>query len=300
MKMNTTALFAGLCLLVSCAPSQRDLFNGVSTPQNIINGNTVASDDPIAHSTVQLIRFQDPQTRTLPVLRCSASILSESTILTAAHCMSNDAGEAAVSEIWVYFSDKVPTNNERLPENLLRKVVNGVVHPGWKDSSDKLSNGQNNVDDIGMLSFSGGLPPTFAAVQLVDSGTKLMAQQKIIGAGFGRVGPTTRGLRLLMGTFEVTEPNFAEREFAANDPNKVQFVCQGDSGGPMYIRDSSGQILLAGIISRGVNIFNKLSPQCGTDLYQVFTRVSSYLDWISSESEKLNDDRLEKIRKGSE
>ncbi|MFM6927999.1 MAG: S1 family peptidase, partial [Bdellovibrio sp.] len=235
----------------------------------------------------------------------SASIISDTIILTAAHCMDHAYKSTAdVSGLWVYFSNKVPSIDDVLPDNLLRKAVNGVVHPEWGDAIEKVNAGLNNINDIGILSFSGGLPQSFVPAKLVDSTTVLVAHQKITGAGFGFVSiwprEQVRGddednflktSQLKWATFEITDPNFAEREFSANDPNKRQFVCVGDSGGPMYVQDSSGQLLLVGIIVRGTLIIKEFKEiMCGENIYQIFTKISAYLDWISSESKKLNDE----------
>lgn len=47
---------------------------------------------------------------------------------------------------------------------------------------------------------------------------------------------------------------------------------QGDSGGPLQIRGDSGKYYIVGIVSYGAG--------CATKTPSVYTRVSSYLDWI--------------------
>ena len=60
-----------------------------------------------------------------------------------------------------------------------------------------------------------------------------------------------------------------------------QYIClalQGDSGGPLVYQESDGRYTEVGIVSFGVTI------SC-TQGYPVgFTRVSSYLNWITSNS----------------
>ncbi|PSN39432.1 hypothetical protein C0J52_12351 [Blattella germanica] len=57
-----------------------------------------------------------------------------------------------------------------------------------------------------------------------------------------------------------------------------QSTCNGDSGGPLVIQQSDGQYTLVGIVSFG-SIYG-----CQQGYPAAFTRVSSYLDWISSNS----------------
>ena len=51
-----------------------------------------------------------------------------------------------------------------------------------------------------------------------------------------------------------------------------QGSCQGDSGGP-FVCLEGGSYILRGIVSWG-------QEQCRTDHFSVFTRVSSYMNWI--------------------
>ncbi|BFZ02701.1 hypothetical protein BsWGS_05740 [Bradybaena similaris] len=53
-----------------------------------------------------------------------------------------------------------------------------------------------------------------------------------------------------------------------------QDTCQGDSGGPLICDSQGGQSMVTGIVSLGVG--------CGMTNYPgIYTRVSSYTDWIS-------------------
>ena len=50
-------------------------------------------------------------------------------------------------------------------------------------------------------------------------------------------------------------------------------ACSGDSGGGLFIEDNSNTWHLLGIVSYG-------SRDCGNGVPGVYTRVSSFLDWI--------------------
>lgn len=50
--------------------------------------------------------------------------------------------------------------------------------------------------------------------------------------------------------------------------------CHGDSGGPLVCQEEGGRWFLRGVVSWGDN-------KCSGQYYSVFTRVSSFIDWIS-------------------
>jgi len=51
-------------------------------------------------------------------------------------------------------------------------------------------------------------------------------------------------------------------------------TCSGDSGGPLAIRNEDGTSTLLGLTAFGTD------RECSVQRPQVFTRVSSYLEWI--------------------
>ena len=129
----------------------------------------------------------------------------------------DDTGEIEVnvSSLWIYFSNIKPLKDDRIPDKLIRKAINGAVPSGWNYSVKSLNEKRENTDDIGIISFAGGLPENFAAAKLPDSTTALKAHQQIIAAGFGAKGSDAYGgyvkaSQLLSAAFEITEPNFTE------------------------------------------------------------------------------------------
>ena len=57
--------------------------------------------------------------------------------------------------------------------------------------------------------------------------------------------------------------------------NSAVSGCNGDSGGPLSCSEG-GKYVLRGAVSWGI-------PKCpGGDTYSVFTRISSFVDWIEN------------------
>ena len=63
-----------------------------------------------------------------------------------------------------------------------------------------------------------------------------------------------------------------------DDGSNFSSGCHGDSGGPLSCELSPGIWTVVGVVSWG-------SPLCnGLDRYTVFTRISSYRNWIDTNS----------------
>jgi len=56
-------------------------------------------------------------------------------------------------------------------------------------------------------------------------------------------------------------------------------ACNGDSGGPLVVTDTDGELLQLGLVSFG------LAAGCELGFPHVYTRVSSYVDWIAANSD---------------
>jgi secreted trypsin-like serine protease len=69
------------------------------------------------------------------------------------------------------------------------------------------------------------------------------------------------------------------KEIVAGKPFLLRDTCRGDSGGPLYISDTRGGWLLAGVTSRGTEGTTTL---CGSG--GLYTRVDKYRSWIASAS----------------
>lgn len=127
----------------------------------IIGGEKVKKKDEIDNYVVSIINTQQG---TL----CTASILTEEFLLTAAHCLSGAPEETKIS-----FSLKTS-------EKKLRSISSYQIHPYWNKSSQS-----ENAFDIGIISFKGGLPSGYEKVNLLPSSYKFQNNQTVELAGYG-------------------------------------------------------------------------------------------------------------------
>ena len=62
------------------------------------------------------------------------------------------------------------------------------------------------------------------------------------------------------------------------EPGVIRGACKGDSGGPLFVKKDDGRQMLVGIVSGGIG--------CGQGYPGWYTKVASYVEWISCVMEK--------------
>uniref|UniRef100_A0A1B0AD05 Peptidase S1 domain-containing protein n=1 Tax=Glossina pallidipes TaxID=7398 RepID=A0A1B0AD05_GLOPL len=204
---------------------------------------------------------------------CAGTLINDRYVLTAAHCITS---KKSIS-IRLLQLDK----NSR-EEGVLRRISSVHVHRGFSHAT--LQN------DIALLKLE---TPLLFKKQLRPACLPTSAEQNFdfrqgIVAGWGLNSEDGLPSSYLQ---EVSVPiitnsqcrattyrdMIVETMLCAGYPKGGKDACQGDSGGPLIVRDGSTVFRLAGIVSYGFGCAAPNTPG-------VYTRVSKYLDWISSKT----------------
>ena len=192
---------------------------------------------------------------------CTASILSDSVLVTAAHCVSGNA-----TDIVAVFNTDLKGSNL-----IVRRVMQTKTSDLWAANQDQ----DTNEGDIALAQFAGGLPDGFKPATLLDSVSQLADGQDVLLAGYGITnGVSHAGAGLLRSVVtQIKQVAYSETEVLMNQ-TAGKGACHGDSGGPAYAM-VNGSPRLFGVTSRGVD---DAANDCTH--FAAYTDILPYLDWV--------------------
>ncbi|XP_069688917.1 venom protease-like isoform X2 [Periplaneta americana] len=215
---------------------------------------------------------------------CGGSLIRADVVLTAAHCCTRRSPHfIRVGEL--DFS-RVDEQNAR-PEDISVERVH--IHPNYKPPK--------YYNDIAVLRLSRQAEYNrfVRPICLPERGghnTYMGAHAVLTGWGYlsfgGERSPVLQEVSVtIFNNSDCTKAysspivprrNYPEgiisSQLCAGDPNGGKDACQGDSGGPLVVREGDAHVLV-GVVSSGIGCGSKAFPG-------VYSRVSSYVDWINN------------------
>jgi Trypsin len=206
-------LWLGACSSSGSARSCPLLAREGSVTQPIVGGSEEQDLVPLSASQRASIALLRPRVMTKESPMCTATYVTPTHALTAAHCLAFDDGVLEGSEA--------------------RPVVAVHVHP-------TLDLALLEVDDA-----CSALPPE--PLQLADAGMGPLVAESVVIAGFGRTEADAFGALL----FAVEPVVAVATDLIRVDGQGRSGACEGDSGGPLLIADGTGRARLAGTLSTG-------------------------------------------------
>ena len=285
------ALSVGLFVALALAAgvfAQSEGSDETTRDGRIINGQQIDITDVPWQVAVLLSNESDD----FQAQSCGAAILNESWVISAAHCfVFSDKPNKTPADIELLAG--VTTLGEDVSPRIAVQQI--IAHPSYNPSTTN--------HDIALLQLASSIElngSTQDAIALPYGEPRLSWPAANTPAGVSGWGNTsTTGdayPRDLMGVeVEIlTDPTDTQcgsystsaylpaTMLCAGDIDLGTDSCQGDSGGPLVV-EVSGTWTLAGIVSWGYNCADPEYPG-------VYTRVTSYLDWIDQHIPGLNPD----------
>lgn len=266
-KFTLSSMMAlSLAVLMACAPQNQ---NSLETQGNqdspaIVGGQMVVPGSQLSKQ-VFMIYMKSFKGGSI----CTATMITPTVGLTAAHCVDALIGAYAIYSIDASKALKgTGGSREALLKNpLIRQITSIRVHPQWNGSI----NGENNAD-VAVFKIAGSLPPGFEVTRLFE-GT-LNKGSRIIASGYGitssLIGQGSGLLRETIAT--VDDPGLTESEFSIDQKN-FQGSCSGDSGGPTFVTSPFGRLEQVGIVSYG-------DRNC--EVRGVYTYPRYHMNWIAN------------------
>ena len=256
----------------------------------IIGGTTVSSSTEIAQRTVGLF-FQgkpDAQGQASAAV-CTGSIVDDSHIITAAHCVQDFYEGAVIFTAGNMFAvlDQASKGGIASVNGQLAMMDSAVALPGFPGMAN--SNNANEFVDLAVITFKGGLPAGYQPAKFLahsDVVAALKASNSATLAGYGMTsapqelsqkrtqsfsfqggkkpkapapapsddGSANDGFPAGVGTLRkvsVSYQGLSDKEIDIYFVGKMNHIaCEGDSGGPASVT-YQGETYVVGVDSRG-------------------------------------------------
>lgn len=250
--MKKTIFFSILVLLLSACAQESDFAKSqISAVESnaIIGGQSVDPKVDYAGSIVGLYNVADSSI-------CTGSIISETLVVTAAHCAPQRA-----SELVVFFGNNIET------ATVTRRVSKIYLNPVWGTRLQE----ETDWGDVAVLRLQTKIPVGYKPIKILPTNLSLKKGMTVVLAGYGLSNGVTRqgSGRLRQTSVLLENPKHGNTEVVLNQ-RSGKGACHGDSGGPAYLKVGKEHYLF-GVTSRGYK-----DEQDDCSQYAIYTNLQNF------------------------
>lgn len=283
LPLSLLACVSAAAFVTACGGAHR---TDTTSQVDIVGGQEVsdAQTDARRWSTVALTTDEkstrDPNTNPLDAGRsfCSGTIISDTVILTAAHCLQKFNEQTRKKEdglifpkeesFIVYFGTKVSRDGTWI------RAKRVLPHPEWDPAMTLNPAPTKPANDIGMIVLQSPIPEGYKPVKVAPESFQLKG--KVSLAGFGVTRSRNNNDTGTLRQVDVDVRNADARAWRFTVGGFFRGACAGDSGGPAYV-NVNGELMVAGATSTGAELLG----QC-LGLVNNYTDARFYSSWIQT------------------
>ncbi|MEY2988834.1 MAG: hypothetical protein RJB13_2355 [Pseudomonadota bacterium] len=210
---------------------------------------------------------------------CTATIISDSALLTAAHCLAdydqrslNKSGKLILPsshDFIASFGNQVSGSEQWI------RAKEVIPHPDWQPHLTLSSDPSSAPRDIGIVILERPIPKGYFPAKVGSHDLDVSEKQIVHLVGFGVTWSRRSNNTGVLREVEVPIKKVSQKSETIVVSTWLKGACAGDSGGPMYVRSNDGLWSVVGVTSAGVEIL-----QTCVGLNNSFTDVRANRNWI--------------------